>query len=140
MPIAYEGGLARAPRSGPVAEGQDSEALVEQILQWLEEAKAEDVISINLAGKSSVGDFMVIASGRSARHVGAVADQLRRKLKDAGQGNVRIEGTDNCDWVLLDTGDIILHVFRPEVREFYNLEKMWLAETPAEDSAEDRTH
>ena len=140
MPIAYEGGLARAPRSELVSEGQDSEALVEQILGWLDEAKAEDVIPINLAGKSSVGDFMVIASGRSARHVGAVADQLRRKLKDAGQGTVRVEGTDNCDWVLLDTGDIIIHVFRPEVREFYNLEKMWQADAPAEASGDDRAH
>ncbi len=123
------------PRHESVSQGQDSERVVDQILEWLEAAKAEEVVSINLAGKSSVGDFMVIASGRSARHVGAIADQLRRKLKDAGQGTVRVEGTENCDWVLLDTGDIIIHVFRPEVREFYNLEKMWLAERPGEDTA-----
>ena len=134
MPIALEGAVTRAPHSESVSEGQDSEALVQQILAWLDDAKAEDVISINLDGKSSVADFMVIASGRSDRHVGAVADQIRRKLKEHGQDNIRIEGTDTCDWVLLDTGDIIVHVFRPEVREFYNLEKMWLTERPAEDN------
>ena len=135
MPIALEGAVTRAPHAESVAEGQDSEALVQQILAWLDDAKAEDVISINLDGKSSVADFMVIASGRSDRHVGAVADQIRRKLKENGQGNVRVEGSETCDWVLLDTGDIIVHVFRPEVREFYNLEKMWLAERPGEDTA-----
>ena len=135
MPIALEGAVTRAPHSESVSEGQDSEALVQQILAWLDDAKAEDVISINLDGKSSVADFMVIASGRSDRHVGAVADQIRRKLKEHGQGNIRTEGTETCDWVLLDTGDIIIHVFRPEVREFYNLEKMWLTERPAEDNA-----
>lgn len=135
MPTALEGGLTRAPRSEPVSKGQDSEALVKQILAWLDDAKAEDVLSIDLDGKSSVGDFMVIASGRSDRHVGAIADQVRRKLKDAGQGNVQIEGMETCDWVLLDTGDIIIHVFRPEVREFYNLEKIWQTDRPAEDTA-----
>ncbi|MGI9410305.1 MAG: ribosome silencing factor [Hyphomicrobiaceae bacterium] len=134
MPIALEGAVSRAPHSESVSEGQDSEALVQQILAWLDDAKAEDVISINLDGKSSVADFMVIASGRSDRHVGAVADQIRRKLKEHGQGNIRTEGAETCDWVLLDTGDIIIHVFRPEVREFYNLEKMWLTERPAEDN------
>jgi ribosome-associated protein len=90
------------------------------------------VITIDLAGKSSIGDFMVIASGRSDRHVGAIAEQIQRKLKERGLGRVRIEGLEACDWVLLDTGDIIVHVFRPEVREFYNLEKLWSAERPAE--------
>jgi ribosome-associated protein len=122
------------PRAELVSQGQDSEAIVEKILGWLDEAKAEDVISINLEGKSSVGDYMVIATGRSARHVGAVADQLRRKLKEIGQGNVQTEGMETCDWVLLDTGDIIIHIFRAEVREFYNLEKMWQAERPPEDT------
>ena len=135
MPIALEGAVTRAPRAESVSEGQDSAALVQQILAWLDDAKAEDVISINLDGKSSVADFMVIASGRSDRHVGAVADQIRRKLKELGQGNIRTEGTETCDWVLLDTGDIIIHVFRPEVREFYNLEKMWLTERPGEDTS-----
>ena len=134
MSVALEGTLARTPHSDPVAQGQDSRAVVDQILVWLDEAKAEGIVTIDLEGKSSVGDFMVIASGRSARHVNAVADQLRRKLKDNGQGNIQIEGTENCDWVLLDTGDIIVHLFRPEVREFYNLEKMWQAELPTDDT------
>ena len=134
MSVALEGTLARTPHSDPVSQGQDSRAVVDQILVWLDEAKAEEIVTIDLEGKSSVGDFMVIASGRSARHVNAVADQLRRKLKDNGQGNIQIEGTENCDWVLLDTGDIIVHLFRPEVREFYNLEKMWQAEPPTDDT------
>lgn len=75
---------------------------------------------------------MVIATGRTDRHVGAIADQLRQKIKDQGWSHVRVEGMEACDWVLIDTGDIIVHVFRPEVREFYNLEKMWSAERPGE--------
>jgi ribosome-associated protein len=75
---------------------------------------------------------MVVASGRSQRHVGAVADQLVRKLKDTGFGRVRVEGLPHADWVLIDAGDIIVHIFRPEVREFYNLEKMWSADRPME--------
>ena len=77
---------------------------------------------------------MVIASGRSDRHVGAIADQLQKKLKERGARRVRVEGLKTCDWVLIDTGDIIVHVFRPEVREFYNLEKMWQAERPGDTS------
>ncbi len=89
------------------------------------------MVTIDIKRKSSIGDYMVIASGRSDRHVGAVAAQLVRKLKEAGYGRVRMEGQPQCDWVLIDSGDIIVHVFRPEVREFYNLEKMWAAERPS---------
>ena len=91
-------------------------------------------MSIDLEGKSSIGDYMVIASGRSDRHVGAIADQLQKKLKERGLERVRVEGQRTCDWVLIDTGDIIVHVFRPEVREFYNLEKMWQADRPGDTS------
>jgi ribosome-associated protein len=130
-----------APRGTPPSEllpaGQESAALLNEIVLWLEDAKAEKIVTIDLKGKSSIGDFMVIASGRSDRHVGAIAEQIRRKLKEAGQTNVRVEGLETCDWVLIDTGDLIIHVFRPEVREFYNLEKMWSAERPA---AEQTTH
>ncbi len=94
----------------------------------LEDAKAEDIITINITGKSSIGDAMIVASGRSHRHVGAIADRLLRDLKDAGYGSASIEGLPHCDWVLVDTGDLIIHLFRPEVREFYNLEKMWSAD------------
>ena len=91
----------------------------------LDDDKAEDVVAIDLTGKSSVTDVMVIASGRSNRHVGAMADHLVRKLKDSGHGKVSIEGLKTCDWVLIDAGDVIVHLFRPEVRSFYDLEKMW---------------
>lgn len=91
----------------------------------LDDDKAEDIISIDLQGKCSFADNMVIASGRSQRHVGAVADHLVEKLKEAGYQPLAVEGMQNCDWVLVDTGDVIVHIFRPEIREFYNLEKMW---------------
>jgi len=96
-----------------------------QVIASLEDSKAENIVSIDITGKSSLGDHMVIASGRSNRHVAAVADHLLSALKDAGFGNAKVEGLSNADWVLIDAGDIIVHVFRPEVREFYNLEKMW---------------
>ncbi len=83
-------------------------------------------MSIDIRNKSSLADYMVVASGRSHRHVAAIAEQLLRALKDAGTRQVRVEGQQSADWVLIDTGDVIVHVFRPEVREFYNLEKMWL--------------
>lgn len=102
-----------------------TEALEELVLATLDDDKAENVISIDLEGKSSVTDIMVIASGRSNRHVGAIADHLLKKLKDAGHGRAKVEGLKTCDWVLIDAGDVIVHIFRPEVREFYDLEKMW---------------
>ena len=89
--------------------------------------KAEDSVVIDLTGKSSIGDYMVVTSGRSQRHVGAVADNLIKGLEDAGSPRVRVEGMRQGDWVLIDAGDVIVHVFRPEVRAFYNLEKMWSA-------------
>ncbi|TIU87010.1 MAG: ribosome silencing factor [Mesorhizobium sp.] len=100
---------------------------IDTVLASLEDSKAENIVSIDIQGKSSLGDYMVIASGRSHRHVSAVADHLLKALKDAGLGNARVEGLASADWVLIDSGDIIVHVFRPEVREFYNLEKMWQA-------------
>ena len=108
--------------------GMDSVSrALETVLASLEDSKAENIVSIDLQGKSSLGDHMVVASGRSHRHVSAVADQLLKALKDAGLGNARVEGLAAADWVLIDSGDIIVHIFRPEVREFYNLEKMWQA-------------
>jgi ribosome-associated protein len=87
--------------------------------------KAEDITPIDLSGKTSIGDYMVVASGRSQRHVGAVADNVVEKIEQAGVKRVRVEGMKQSDWVLIDAGDVIVHVFRPEVRGFYNLEKMW---------------
>ena len=95
------------------------------VITSLEDAKAEDIVTIDITGKSSIGDAMVVASGRSHRHVGAIADRLTRDLKEAGYGSAAVEGLPHCDWVLVDTGDVIIHIFRPEVREFYNIEKMW---------------
>ena len=114
--------------------------LLDLVLTALDDAKAEDVVSIDLSGKSAIADAMVIASGRSDRHVNAVSDRVLRALKDAGHGSVPAEGTQTCDWVLIDAGDVIVHIFRPEVRDFYNLEKMWSA--PAHDDAggEPATH
>jgi ribosome-associated protein len=90
----------------------------------LDDLKAEDVVVIDLKGRTSIADSMVIATGRSQRQVGAMADYVERALKQAGQ-KVSVEGVPQCDWVLVDGGDIIVHLFRPEVRAFYNLEKMW---------------
>lgn len=91
----------------------------------LADDKAEEPVVIDLMGKSSIADFMVIASGRSQRQVGAMAEHLRETLKAAGAARISVEGLQRCDWVLIDAGDIIIHLFRPEVRAFYNLEKMW---------------
>jgi len=94
----------------------------------LDQDKAEDVVVIDLAGKTTIADFMIIASGRSHRHVASMADHLLRRLKEKGHGSCRVEGLPQADWVLIDAGDVVVHLFRPEVRAFYNLEKMWSAE------------
>lgn len=109
---------------------EDSEIQLNEAIACLEDSKAEDIVTIDLEGKSSIGDYMLVATGRSNRHVGAIADKLGKHFKKSGEGRARIEGQDNCDWVLIDAGNIIIHVFRPEVREFYNIEKMWLAARP----------
>jgi ribosome-associated protein len=102
--------------------------MIDVILESLDDAKAEQTVAIDITGKSSLSDHMVITSGRSHRHVGAVADQLSRALRENGYGKPRVEGLPHCDWVLVDGGDVIVHIFRPEVREFYNIEKMWSAD------------
>ncbi len=136
MPSALEGTQKSTPPAELASDDNASAAVLKELVSWLDEAKAEDIVTIPLTGKSSIGDYMVVASGRTDRHVGAVADQIRRKLKTSGLADgVRVEGMEACDWVLIDTGDILVHIFRPEVRAFYNLEKMWLAERPADKSA-----
>ena len=102
------------------------DALLKTILASLEDDKAEDVVTIPLAGKSQMADHMVVASGRSSRQVGAMAEHLADTLKRESGMICRTEGKDLGDWVLIDAGDVIVHLFRPEVREFYQLEKMWL--------------
>jgi ribosome-associated protein len=92
--------------------------------------KAEETVTIDLRGKSAFSDYMVVTTGRSNRHVGAVAENVAKGLKEAGNKKLHVEGMSNCDWVLIDSGEVILHVFRPEVREFYNLERLW-AQSPS---------
>ncbi len=106
------------------------------ITDALEDAKADNIVSIDVTGKTSFGDIMIVASGRSQRHVGAIADRLIERLKEEGVRDTRVEGIPLCDWVLIDAGDVIVHIFRPEVREFYNLEKMWGSERPKREAGE----
>jgi ribosome-associated protein len=98
----------------------------------LDEMQADEIVEIDLVGKTSIADYMVIASGRANRHVGAIAERISSLLKQHGHETPRIEGMPTCDWVLIDAGDVLVHVFRPEVRQFYNLEKMWGADRPKE--------
>jgi ribosome-associated protein len=104
----------------------DSEAQLAAILRSLDDDKAEEVVQIDLRGKTAMGDYMVIASGRSARQVTAISEKLVERLKREHGVASRTEGKEAGDWVLIDTGDVIVHVFRPEIRDFYQLEKMWL--------------
>jgi ribosome-associated protein len=119
--------LSRAPRRTPepVSRRPTAKETLHTVLARLEDMKAEDSIVIELTGKSSIGDYMVVTSGRSQRHVSAVADHVIKDIKEAGGGRVRVEGMRQGDWVLIDAGDVIVHIFRPEIRAFYNLEKMW---------------
>lgn len=103
----------------------EAEPRLSLVLESLDDDQAQEVVTIALDGKSSVSDYMVIASGRSTRQVAAIAQKLAQRLKDAGFGNPRVEGLPAADWVLVDAGEVIVHVFRPEVRSFYNLERMW---------------
>ncbi len=102
-----------------------SRELLTLVQACLDDDQAEEVVAIELAGKSTIADFMVVATGRSTRQVGAMAEHLREKLKAAGVKGISVEGAARADWVLIDGGDIIVHLFRPEVRAFYRLEKMW---------------
>jgi len=118
-----KGAFSRSPERGEDAAAR----ALQLVLGSLEDSKAEDIVTIDIAGKSALGDYMVVVSGRSSRHVMAIADHLITDLKEDGYGNARVEGLEGGDWVLIDSGDIIIHVFRPEIREFYNIEKMWAA-------------
>ena len=128
MAALPENTISSSAAPGPVPE----RPLVDVILECLDDAKAENTVSVDITGKSSLADHMVVTSGRSQRHVGAVADQLISALRDNGFGKPRVEGLPHCDWVLVDAGDVIVHIFRPEVREFYNIEKMWQADFAAD--------
>jgi len=113
------------PTAQNSAEETTSELLLDRILTSLKNDKAEDIVQIDLRGKSSIGDYMIIASGRSSRQVTAISEKLVDNIKKDFGRSSKVEGKNAGDWVLIDTGDVIVHVFRPEVREFYQLEKMW---------------
>ncbi len=118
---------AAGPAAQPAASAIASEpgSLHALVLQSLDDDQAQDIVSIPLEGKTSIADYMVIASGRSNRQVAAIAEKLAERVKHGGFGHVRIEGLPAADWALVDAGDVIVHIFRPEVRSFYNLERMW---------------
>nr|WP_035025223.1 ribosome silencing factor [Gemmobacter nectariphilus] len=115
------------PRSGRAAPADySSEDVLDAVLASVDDDKAEDIVQIDLRGRSDVADYMVICSGRSSRQVAAIAEKLSERLKERFGIIAKMEGKETADWVLIDSGDVIVHVFRPEVREFYQLEKMWL--------------
>jgi ribosome-associated protein len=103
----------------------DADKTLSLILSRLEDMKAEETVTIDLRGKSAYSDYMIVTTGRVNRHVGAIAENVAKGLKENGIKNIHVEGLPNCDWVLIDSGDVIVHVFRPEVREFYNLERLY---------------
>ena len=117
--------LSTMSDTAPLAIAAEPGSIHALVLHQLDEDQAQDVVSIPLAGKSSIADHMVIASGRSTRQVAAMAQKIAERLKKEGHGNSRIEGLPAADWVLIDAGDVVIHLFRPEVRSFYNLERMW---------------
>ncbi len=137
MPMVHEPTSAAAPAAtgGDKEGGEESrrsgpEALLDLVITSLENSKAEDIVTLELDPAAALADAMVVASGRSARHVSAIAERLLDDLRKAGYRNYSVEGLESADWVLIDLGDIIVHVFRPEVRALYNLEKLWSPHAP----------
>ena len=129
-PIHNEDGDESTGFDGPrAALPAGSTSLENAILAKLDDDKAQEIVLIDLKGKSPMADSMIVASGRSHRHVGALADHLLRTLKENGLGKAKVEGLPHCDWVLIDAGDVIIHLFRPEVRVFYNIEKIWAVDS-----------
>ena len=129
-PLSISTGIQAAPP--PPLPAPD--ALSRAILASLDDTKAEDVLTIDLQGKTTIADTMVLATGRSTTHVGSIADRVIRACKDIGV-LAKVEGLPHCDWVLVDAGDVVVHLFRPEVRQFYNLEKLWGVDRPSERQA-----
>lgn len=125
LPAAAGATAGRMPRDPMPGSDSSADRLHALVLTQLDDDQAQEVVSIPLAGKSSIADHMVIASGRSTRQVAAMAQKLAEKVKQEGFGTARVEGLPAADWVLIDAGDVVVHLFRPEVRSFYNLERMW---------------
>jgi ribosome-associated protein len=125
-------GAKKAPRAKRSLRAQApmEPTLLSRILTSLDDDKAEDIVTIDLDGRSSLADAIVIANGRSARHVSSIAEHLARRLKEAGYGTRPVDGLQSGDWVLVDAGDVIVHIFRPEVRTYYDLEGMWSVQEP----------
>jgi ribosome-associated protein len=136
--------IEKKAHHAPSPVGMNETAFVSQTfdaaLASLENSKAESIIPIDIRGRSSIGDYMIVASGRSHRHVTAVADHLLQALSQMGCKNVRVEGLEGGDWVLIDTGDIVVHIFRPEIRDFYNLEKIWINDDIEDQRASGTVH
>ncbi len=130
MTQAHPQSSSRSAGASPLSDtnvpgGTQGDALLALVLAQLDDDQAQDVVTIPLSGKSSMADYMVIASGRSTRQVASMAQKLAEKVKQDGFGSSKIEGLPAADWVLIDAGDVVVHLFRPEVRSFYNLERMW---------------
>nr|WP_306315200.1 ribosome silencing factor [Brucella abortus] len=140
MRTALEKKAQHAPSTVGMNETNLVSATFDAALASLENSKAESIIPIDIRGRSTIGDYMIVASGRSHRHVTAVADHLVQALREAGCKEMRVEGFESGDWVLIDTGDIIVHIFRPEVRDFYNLEKIWLDDDFGDERAPGLVH
>ena len=130
-PMKRSGARVRTAAAEAMSNDRHAADLLATVQSSLADAKAEDIVAVDLAGRSPIADHMVIASGRSNRHVSAVADKLLQALRSRDAGPIRIEGLAQADWVLIDAGDVIVHLFRPEVRSFYNLDRMWAFEEKA---------
>ena len=121
---------ARKPAAAKASKRETETTLLTRILTSLDDDKAEEIVTIDLKGRSSLSDIIVVANGRSSRHVASIAEHLARRLKEAGYGTRPVDGAGQGDWALVDAGDVIVHVFRPEVRTYYDLEGMWNVEEP----------
>jgi ribosome-associated protein len=127
-----------AAKTAPLKRAAAKEAappLLKKISASLDDSKAENIVTLDLRGRTSIADYMIVATGRSTTHVSAIADRVLRMCKEAGFATPRVEGMPHCDWVLVDASDVIVHIFRPDVRAFYNLEKMWGGDRPVDGSA-----
>jgi ribosome-associated protein len=125
LPKAAKPARKTSTKAAALKAQSDADKTLNMILSRLDKMKAEDTVTIDLRGKSAFSDYMVVTTGRVNRHVGAIAENVVKGLKENGIQSPHTEGLPNCDWVLIDSGDVIVHIFRPEVREFYNLERLW---------------